>query len=100
MTPDQIDMMNADDLRRELRDKLKALHRIAECTDAPDIDPTGDTEFGLHCGAEDRDCSDRYEGTNFGYTQGCEAALEWAVNEAKHSLSNVRGMARRGKHQI
>jgi len=67
----------------------KALKRIAECKDAPDIDPTGDTEYGLHCGVEDCMASDRYEGANIGYAQGCEAALEWASNEAKHALENT-----------
>ena len=76
-------------VRSELRKALAALHRIAECKDAPAIDPTGECETGLHCGVEDRDCRDRYEGANYGYAQGTERALEWAVNEAKHALSNA-----------
>lgn len=76
-------------LEAEIFRYRQALKRIAEGIDAPDIDPTGDTEFGLHCGVEDRMASDRYEGANIGYAQGCEAALEWASNEAKHVLENA-----------
>ena len=83
MKPDQIDMMDEEELRWELRGALRALHRIAERVDAPNIDPMGSTEFGLHCGVEDMGASNRYEGANIGYKQGCEAALEWATNEAK-----------------
>lgn len=51
-----------DDAERRCREAVAALKRIAECEAAPDIDPTGETEFGLHCGVEDRGCSNRYEG--------------------------------------
>lgn len=70
----------------------RALRRIVECEDAPNIDPIGDVEFGLHCGVEDRCASNRYEGANIGYAQGCEAALEWAVNEAKYALGEEQEM--------
>ena len=89
MEPDQIDMMDAEELRRELRSKLVALHRIAECVDAPDIDATGEWQTGLHCGVEDRDCQDRYQGADYGHAVGVEKALEWASNEAKHALANA-----------
>lgn len=65
----------------------EALKRIANLTDAPDIDPLGETQFGLHCGVEDRNCADRYEGADYGFTCGAERALEWAQNEAKHALT-------------
>ena len=66
---------------------IEALTRIANCTDAPDIDATGDWQKGLHCGVEDRDCRDRYDGADYGHTVGVEKALEWASNEAKHALA-------------
>ena len=47
---------------------LAALRRIAECEDAPDINATGDYQFGLYCGVEDRDCQDRYQGAEYGHT--------------------------------
>ena len=66
---------------------IEALTRIANCTDAPDIDATGDWQKGLHCGVEDRDCRNRYDGADYGHTVGVEKALEWASNEAKHALA-------------
>jgi hypothetical protein len=66
---------------------IEALTRIANCIDAPDIDATGDWQKGLHCGVEDRDCRDRYDGADYGHTVGVEKALEWASNEAKHALA-------------
>jgi len=68
---------------------IEALTRIANCTDAPDIDATGEWQIGLHCGVEDRDCRDRYDGADFGHAVGVEKALEWASNEAKHALSKL-----------
>ena len=65
---------------------IAALKRIAACEDAPDIDATGDWRCGLHCGVEDRDCQDRYEGADYGHTVGVEKGLEWASNEAKSAL--------------
>ena len=66
-----------------------ALKHIAECKDAPDINATGEWQTGLHCGVEDRDCQDRYEGADYGHTVGVSKSLEWASNEAKHALSMV-----------
>ena len=74
---------------RLVRHLLDALKRIAECEDAPDIDIGGEAQFGLHCGVEDRSCSDRYEGADYGYSRGVERGLEWAVNEAKHALESL-----------
>lgn len=92
MEPDQIDTMDIDELRRELRKMLVAPHRIAKCVDAPDINVTGEWQFGLHCGVEDRDCQNSYEGAEYGHTIGVEKALEWATNEVKGALSNTRGV--------
>ena len=80
---------NADCLQRLVGQLVEALTRIANCTDAPDIDATGDWQKGLHCGVEDRDCRDRYDGADYGHTVGVEKALEWASNEAKHALSKL-----------
>lgn len=66
-----------------LADRLaEALKRIFECQDAPGIDIGGESQLGLHCGVEDRGCYDRYEGADYGYSQGVERALEWSSNEA------------------
>lgn len=77
-------------VREENARLSEALQRIASFTDAPDIDPIGDIQFGLHCGVEDRNCSDRYEGADFGYTQGVERAFEWVKNEATYALSKLK----------
>jgi len=69
---------------------VEALERIAKCEDAPDIDPAGDWEFGLHCGVEDRGCASRYDGANYGHAVGVERALEWASNEAKAALAAIK----------
>jgi hypothetical protein len=66
-----------------------ALERISKCEDAPDIDVTGEWQTGLHCGVEDRDCQDRYQGADYGHTVGVEKALEWASDEAKHALEQM-----------
>jgi hypothetical protein len=66
-----------------------ALERISKCEDAPDIDATGEWQTGLHCGVEDRDCQDRYQGADYGHTVGVEKGLEWASNEAKHALEQM-----------
>ena len=84
-------------LERELNAAKLALLRISECKDAPDIDPVGDVEFGLHCGVEDRSCTDRYDGANFGYAQGVERTLEWSSNEAKHALEAAKAEIERLK---
>jgi len=76
------------DLEREVAYLRKGLERIAKCEDAPEIDATGEWQFGLHCGVEDRDCRDRYDGADYGHAVGVEKALEWASNDAKHILSN------------
>lgn len=65
----------------------ETLKRIFECQDAPDIDIGGESQFGLHCGVEDRGCYDRYEGADYGYSQGVERALEWSSNEAFAALA-------------
>ena len=66
-----------------------ALERITKCEDAPEIDATGECQYGLHCGVEDRNCQDRYQGADFGHAEGVEKALEWASNEAKHALEQM-----------
>jgi hypothetical protein len=83
-------------LRAQLAEKdamlgkcVEALKRIAGCADAPDIDAIGDWQKGLHCGVEDRECRDRYDGADYGHTVGVERALEWASNEAKHALASL-----------
>lgn len=63
-----------------LRNSLKRIH---DCEDAPAIDISGEAQFGLHCGVEDRGCANQYDGANYGYSQGVEKTLEWAVNEAR-----------------
>ena len=70
----------------------ETLRNILEGVNAPDIDPMGDTEFGLHCGVEDIGATDRYGGANYGYSQGVEAALEWAANEAQEALKRAYGI--------
>lgn len=45
-----------------------------------------DMQVGLYCGVEDRSCQDRYEGADFGWSQGVERDLEWSRNEANHAL--------------
>jgi len=81
-------------LNVRLATAIAALKRIAECEDAPDIDATGDYQFGLHCGVEDRNCQDRYQGADYGHTVGVEKALEWASNEAKYALEQVANALR------
>ena len=68
---------------------LAALKRISEGDDAPDIDVCGEWQLGLHCGVEDRDCRDRYQGADYGHTVGVERTLEWASNEAKLALEQM-----------
>jgi len=69
------------------RDRLRvALQLIASAEDAPDLEVEGDARSGLHCGVEDRDLRDRYDGADFGYTVGAEKTLEWARNEANAAL--------------
>ena len=83
-----------EEVERENSRLREGLERIANCEGAPDIDATGEWQTGLHCGVEDRDCRDRYEGADYGHTVGVEKALEWASNEAKHVLSNAQGERR------
>ena len=71
---------------------LNALKRIAELEDAPEIDATGEWRFGLHCGVEDRNCSDRYDGADYGHAVGVEKGLEWASNFAKSALDEIKDM--------
>lgn len=71
------------------RDLRAALTRIVECEDAPDIDIGGEARLGLHCGVEDRNLRDRYEGADYGYAQGVERALRWAVNEVQSILDSL-----------
>ena len=74
---------------RLVRHLLAALKRIVECEDAPDSDIGGETRLGLHCGVEDRNCCDRYEGADYGYAQGVEQALKWAVTEVQSILDSL-----------
>ena len=78
--------------KERLKIALAALERIATCEDAPDIDATGEWQFWLHCGVEDRWCQDRYEGADYGHTVGVEKALEWASNEAKNAIESMGGV--------
>ena len=66
-----------------------ALQRIAKCKDSPDLDPGGEVQLGLHCGVEDRCIDNIYEAASFGYTEGAEDAMEWAVNEANFALTQI-----------
>ena len=68
---------------------VAALKRIAACEDAPAIDAEGEWQTGLHCGVEDRNCRDRYDGADYGHTVGVEKALEWASSEAKAALEDM-----------
>jgi hypothetical protein len=68
----------------------QSLVRIANAESAPDIDIGGEMQFGLHCGVEDRGCSDRYDGADYGYSRGVTRALEWAVNEAAHTIAKAK----------
>jgi len=80
-------MLEADADVRVERDRLRdALQLIASGEDAPDLEVEGDARSGLHCGVEDRDLRDRYDGADFGYTVGAEKTLEWARNEANAAL--------------
>jgi hypothetical protein len=72
---------------------VAALKRIAACKDAPAIDAEGEWQIGLHCGVEDRNCRDRYDGADYGHTVGVEKALEWASNEAKAALEDMANSA-------
>ena len=77
----------------DLFDLLKiatlALERISNCEGAPDIDPIGDWQFGLHCGLEDRGLHNRYDCANYGHSVGAERCLEWAADEAKFALKKI-----------
>lgn len=70
----------------EIERMRAALYRISKCEDAPEIDATGEWQFGLYCGVEDRACRDRYDGADYGHAVGVEKGLEWAMNEAKAAL--------------
>ena len=74
----------------EAKNKIKklkqVLQEIADCVGSPDINPSGDLRLGLHCGVEDRDIANRYDAVDFGYAEGVERTLEWAVDLAKHAL--------------
>ena len=84
-------------LEIENRKLVEALNRIAGLADAPEIDAEGQIQLGLHCGVEDRECADRYQGANYGYACGVNRALEWARNEAQAALANAADEQRRGK---
>ncbi|CAB4163430.1 hypothetical protein UFOVP806_16 [uncultured Caudovirales phage] len=77
-------------MREAIREAHDALTRLGACEGSPDIDIAGEARFGLHCGVEDRDCQDRYEGAEFGYAQGVERTQEWASNEAKAILAKLQ----------
>lgn len=85
------------DVARLVWDLRDALTRIIECENAPDSEIGGEARLGLHCGVEDRSCSDRYEGADYGYAQGVDQALKWAVKEVQgilEALPNAIGEAR------
>jgi len=75
-----------DDALSAIERLREALTRISLGTDAPDADVSGDRQHGLHCGVEDVNCRDRYEGADYGYASGVDRALEWARNEADSAL--------------
>lgn len=79
--------MTPDEKIQILTDALK---RIANCEDAPNLTPSGVILEGLNCGVEDR-CiqSEGYDAASFGYTEGTEAALIWATNEANSALDQI-----------
>lgn len=64
-----------------------ALTRIKTLADAPDPDPSGDRQLGLHCGLEDRGAQgDPHDACDYGYSEGVGRTMEWAVNEAEAGL--------------
>lgn len=73
-----IELKRAEARIKELESVLKRLITLEGC---PDENPSGDEEFGLHCGVEDIGCNDRYEGANYGYSCGVERVQEWIKNE-------------------
>lgn len=78
-------------LRAQRDALLEAFERIKSGTDAPPIDVFGDYQFGLHCGVEDRSCSSRYDGADYGWAQGVERTIEWAANEAEAAIALAKG---------
>lgn len=96
---EQLESAGAVSSNRLLAIATAALERIAKCEDAPNIDATGEWQTGLHCGVEDRDCQDRYQGADYGHTVGVEKALEWASNEAKHALGQMANVERTNREQ-
>jgi len=82
-------MDTIEKLQKQLEIALDSLRKIKECEDAPEIDATGDWRFGLHCGVEDRNCQDRYDGADYGHTVGAERVFEWASNEAGWALTEI-----------
>lgn len=82
----------AETLREALRVAKSALESIKEAKDSPPLDLTGDAQFGFYCGVEDVGAQDRYAGADYGYTQGVEAGIEWAMNESTDALSKIAAL--------
>lgn len=79
-------MKTALELEVEVARLRGLLQQIADADDA-DLELRGDRRVGVHCGVEDKGCTDRYEGADYGYTQGVERTLEWAQNIAREGIS-------------
>jgi len=80
----------ADAAERACAEMRSSLERIKNATDSPEIYISGDYQIGLHCGVEDSSLGDRYEGADYGYSQGVERTLEWAINEASSALDRAK----------
>lgn len=91
-------MKTVSELHTALMSAQAALRRIAELEGAPDEDPSAGIENGLHCGVEDLDCQDRYQGATFGYTQGAGRVREWAAQEASFALGELNANLRESAH--
>ena len=75
-------------LSRTLAERLReVLKRISRYEDAPQIDPEGDEQLGLHCGVEDRCCANVYDAADYGYATGITRGFEWARNEVRNALA-------------
>jgi hypothetical protein len=55
------------------------------CPDIPSLD-VGDMRKGLHCGVEDRNLRDRYDGADYGFEDACERWTEWVTNTVRAAL--------------
>lgn len=67
------------------------LNEINNLDGAPDDDVGGDMQSGLHCGVEDRGCSDRYQGADYGWNQGVFRMKEWVLGITEQALAGKEG---------